>query len=531
MEISELTPGMKKGVAKDVAGLSRRRRQVLRDLGLGEELTSVELLEKLRRRDAENKSLNRQVKRLSEKVKTMGDEIKAKDGTISELEAKVRELEARLASKEASPKVKKTSANSSLPPSKEIVPAKRTKSLRVKSDNKPGGQPGHPGSTRMMEGEDAVTETRRVEPPHICPKCGKPLDMSRAVVGAVHQIIDIPMPIVADIINYCRIDVKCDCGHCCKGEFPKEAAAPVSFGPGIMAFIGYLSIYQNVPFKRLVDLLEALFGLHVSEGTVSNILKKMRKYCRLPYEKIREKVAQARAKGADETGVRHNGTNLWMWVFQSAVATYLTVDEHRSHDVINKHFTKEEQKKGILTTDRLGAYFVEDLGISDHQICLAHLLREAVYLSEAYPNDTWGLDLIDLLHKSIDYKYDWDVGEKERERRRKEMEAELDELLARPPVYTEKDGKKTEIDKLKSSLMKYRDYMFNFLTHADVGPTNNDSERALRPAKTKLKVSGCFRSKEGAETYATIASVIQTTIKNKQNPYVVLKTVAESALE
>lgn len=77
------------------------------------------------------------------------------------------------------------------------------------------------------------------------------------------------------------------------------------------------------------------------------------------------------------------------------------------------------------------------------------------------------------------------------------MEERLDELLARPPVYTREDGKETELDKLKKSIDKHRGHVFTFLTNPAAPPTNNDSEKALRPAKTKLKVSGCFRTEAG----------------------------------
>ena len=110
------------------------------------------------------------------------------------------------------------------------------------------------------------------------------------------------------------------------------------------------------------------------------------------------------------------------------------------------------------------------------------------------------------------------------------MEARLDELLARPPVYAKEDGNGTELDKLKKGIAKHRDHIFTFLTNPAVPPTNNDSEKALRPAKTKLKVSGCFRTESGAENYATVASVIQTAVKNGQNPFEVLMVIAALAL-
>ena len=103
------------------------------------------------------------------------------------------------------------------------------------------------------------------------------------------------------------------------------------------------------------------------------------------------------------------------------------------------------------------------------------------------------------------------------------MEERLDELLARPPVYTREDGKETELDKLKKSIDKHRGHVFTFLTNPAVPPTNNDSEKALRPVKTKLKVNGCFRAEAGAENYAT---VIQTAVKNGQNPFEVFRVIA-----
>lgn len=106
---------------------------------------------------------------------------------------------------------------------------------------------------------------------------------------------------------------------------------------------------------------------------------------------------------------------------------------------------------------------------------------------------------------------------------RRRMESRLDKLLARPPIYIGEDGKDTALDRLKKSIAKHRDHVFAFLTNPTVPATNNDSEKALLPAKTKVKVSGCFRTETGVENYATVGSVIQTAIKNKQNPFEVLR--------
>ena len=178
-------------------------------------------------------------------------------------------------------------------------------------------------------------------------------------------------------------------------------------------------------------------------------------------------------------------------------------------------------------TDRWPAYFMADVGMENHQICIAHLLRNLTYTMQAFPDDAWSLNMMDLLRDSVHSRNRGNVGQDVRAK----MEKRLDELLSKPPVYTKDDGKDTELDRLKKSIAKHRDYVFTFLTDPAVPPTKNDSEKALRPAKTKLKVSGCFRTETGVENYATVASVIQTAAKNGQNPFEVLRVIATLAGE
>lgn len=221
-----------------------------------------------------------------------------------------------------------------------------------------------------------------------------------------------------------------------------------------------------------------------------------------------------------------NRKNSWLWAFQNKAAAYLAFDKSRSHDVVNRNFSPEEQRGTVWVTDRWPAYFMGDVGMEDHQVCIAHLLRNLTYTAQAFPDDAWSLDMLDLLRDSVHRRNQGEVGAGTR----KNMEARLDELLARPPVYAKEDGDGTELDKIKKGIAKHRDHIFTFLTNPAVSPTNNDSEKVLRPAKTKLKVSGCFRTESGAENYATVASVIQTAVKNGQNPFEVLRVISALAL-
>lgn len=150
--------------------------------------------------------------------------------------------------------------------------------------------------------------------------------------------------------------------------------------------------------------------------------------------------------------------------------------------------------------------FPENVGMEDHQICIAHLLRNLTYTTQDFKEDPWSMDMLDLLRDSVHQRHQGNIGPEIR----RDMEKRLDEFLTRPPVYANDDGKETELDKLKNGIRKHWDHIFTFLTNPLVSPTNNDSEKALKPAKTKLKVSGCFRTETGAENYATVAYVIQT---------------------
>lgn len=496
--------GLRKGIEADQVKLTRRRKLLLREMGPAEDLDSTELAEKLHAQTLAVDVLNRNLVSRNEE--------------IEKLKARIAELEGG-----AKP-VAKTGANSSVPPSRDPIGVPHTQSQRKPSGRKTGGQRGHQGSTRLQSGD--VTGTERWYPAAVCPVCGKPLDMEFATIAATRQVVDIPLPIMAAVTGHLQMRVKCSCGYCCKGRFPENVNAPVSFGSNIMALASYLSTYQNVPFKRLTHLFETIFGLHVSEGTVSNMLNTMKRISKKPYEMIRRKVAAGKVAGADETGVNVNGKNSWLWAFQNKAATYLAFDKSRSHDVVNRNFSPEERRGTVRVTDRWPAYFMGDVGMEDHQVCIVHLLRNLTYTAQAFPDDAWSLYMLNLLRDSVHRRNRGEVGAGTR----KNMEARLDELLARPPVYAKEDGDGTELDKLKKGIAKHRNHIFTFLTNPAVPPTNNDSEKALRPAKTKLKVSGCFRTESGAENYATVASVIQTAVKNGQNLFEVLRVIAALAL-
>ena len=465
--------------------------------------------------------------KLEHTISEQGKALKEKDAVIAEKDAaidsgkkRIAELEKELARyKEYYGKAvpQATSRNSSLPPSKNPLSVPRTRSQRKPSGKNPGGQVGHKGHT--IEFSDRP-DTREACPiPHVCPICGEPLDPTKIQVCERRQVIDIPLPVITTIKEYIQHMLTCDkCGHEVRGIFPDHVRGTVCYGENIQALVSYLSTLQTIPMKRMTDFLENICGIRMSPGTVSNILNSMRKKAKKPYEEIRKVIEHSDVAGADETGMHVNGSNHWMWTFQTDVVTYLAAYKGRGKKEIDATFPGGLPQT-ILVTDRLGAYF--SMNVKDHQICLAHLLRNTTFFEELLPECDWPKRMLELLRESIHLrKTEYTTEEDE-----KRFKQRLDKLI-NEKVEIEGEESRKLFETFRKGLEKHKEHIFLFLSHHNVPYDNNASERAVRPLKTKLKVSGQFRSDDGSKNYATLMSIALTAKKNKQNPFFAFQRLA-----
>ncbi len=459
--------------------------------------------------------INEEKQRLIDCLK---EEVFRKTIEMRKLQSRLDELKDKNAESRIVSKPQVTSENSSLPPSKDPVGFKRTQSLRLKSHRPNGGQPGHKGHTK----EQTAMPNRTVEcTPGICPGCGRRLDPSGLHIVERRQIWDLPLPIAPIVTEYLRMEGTCQCGCHCMGEFPHEATAPVSYGANVHALVGYMSTLQSIPFKRMVDILNNVFGLQMSQGTVSNILQRMRKKAAVAMNEIRDEIGQSEVVGADETGVRINGQQHWVWTFQTEALTYMTVDKGRGKAVIDKHFP-EGLPKSILVTDRHASYF--NMDVKDHQICLAHLLRNLICLSQTVPDSDWPAEMMALLRKAIHLKH-MSPQDTPPDNEVERIREELDELIDYIPLIEDEEQQKT-IKDFVLNLQPKKEFLLTFLTHPAVPADNNASERSVRPVKTKMKVSGQFKNKDGAESYTALHSIMQTARKNNRDPFAALVDLA-----
>lgn len=455
--------------------------------------------------------MNNKLSSMEQTISEQGADISQLHRIINQKDKEIHVLKKRLSKYE---EPDKDSHNSSIPPSQESIPAKavrRTQSLRKKSERKTGGQLGHPGSTLETSGSPDFIEEHKS---HYCECCGVSLEEAESVCTGVSQVVDIPLP-RPQVKEHRSFDVTCSCGHVNKCSLPKECSTRISYGKTIQSLVAFLSHVQCVSFERICEILKEIFSLSISQGTVRNILTKIGNKSKSVCEEIRRRVTESAVVGADETGQYVNSVLNWAWIFQTDKLTYVYQDKSRGMKAINKHFP-DGLPDSILVTDRHSSYF--NMDVKNHQVCIAHLLRNIQYLTELDLTQNWSTRVSTLFREAIHIRKTTSfeaipvASIKER----------LDRLLNESVTHLHED-----FQKFKNGLFKCKDYLFTFLQNSNVPYDNNASERGIRKMKVKQKVSGCFRTEQGADTFMNIHSVVETAKKNGNSKYNAILAVLE----
>jgi transposase len=426
---------------------------------------------------------------------------------VARIEALEREL--------ARYKTKKDSSNSSLPPSKDENRPPRTSSLREKGGRKAGGQPGHDGKTlEMAIIPDEIIEHRAC----FCKECGKDVSGLPFELYGKRQVIDIPT--IKQVVTEHRVyRCKCSCGNMVESDFPVGVDSPVRYGRNIETLIGYLSVRQYLPFKRLQEMLNDIFAVQISEGGLHWLLNRLASKGVDAYEMIRQNVLHSQVIGTDETGVKINGKKHWFWTWQNNRATYIVTSPNRGTTTIDENMSGISGE-AVLVHDCWKAHF--QTPVKKHQLCTAHLERETKYLEERY-KVTWPVRFRVMLREAQKLKKQFAPADYYSPNQLlSHLEKELDELLSEPL-----DPKHKEMIAFQKRITKYRDHVFTFLYHPDVPPDNNGSERAIRNVKVKQKISGQFKILSAAENFAILRSIIDTAIKNNRNVVEALNVIAD----
>ena len=403
---------------------------------------------------------------------------------IERLATRVAELEALLA------RPRKTSANSHLPPSHD-GPGRLPR--EVKRQRKP--RPSRPGVARPLAADPDRTERRLAE---ACPHC-------LAAVSPVgqrcrHRYDHIDLPEVRPVVT--RVELfggRCGrCGRRYRAAPPAAMPPGTPFGPGIRSLLAYLHPSHHVGFERLARLLLELFGLRISEGAIANAFRRMGSAFETACAAIKAKLLTAKVIASDETTTRVDGVTHWHWVFHSDRAVLHTIAPGRGRAVAAE--VLGEHRPEVWISDRYAGQ--QELG-RVHQVCLAHVLRDVQYAIDC--GDT-------VVAPGIRDDLRWAIRVGKRRPSLKDStlaayaaraERGLDARLGVPAAHPA--GRE-----LQRQIKAWRGKFFVFLTDRRVPPTNNGSEREIRPSVVFRKVTNGFRSEWGPDIHAGYRSVTGT---------------------
>ena len=426
----------------------------------------------------------------------------------------------------------KNSRNSSKPPSSDGPDKPVPRSLRPRGERKSGGQPGHPGHTLKMVEEPEHTIRYQVEK---CEKCGCSLKKKKPAGIERRQVFDVP-PVKIEVTEHQAEIKECACGHLNKAAFPEGVTAPVQYGPDIRARAVYLRDYQLIPSERTCEVLRDFFACEMGEGTLNNVTDKCFEVLEEPVEQIKQHIIESSVVNFDETGSKVNGEKRWLHVAGTPNLTYYKIHPKRGSEAMDEmdilpHFD------GTAVHDFWRPYFKYDC---KHGLCNAHHLRELIFVYEQQ-GQVWAKHMIDCL---LDIKKAVDEAKRFTDSLPEEQIGEFEERceeilkegyganpLSQQPTSKKKRGrrKKSKARNLVERLDNYRKNALGFMYDFSVPFDNNLGERDVRMMKVQQKISGCFRSEDGAKVFSRIRSYISTARKNGINAIDALKKALAGA--
>jgi transposase len=425
---------------------------------------------------------------------------------LAQARERIAELEARL---------KQNPRNSSQPPSSEGLakPAPRPRSLRKRSGRKPGGQDGHNGTTLAQ----AARPDREIRhEPGCCGRCGAGLAGRPVTAVELRQVFDLP-EVTATVTEHQLIERECGCGHRTKGTAPPGAEAPVQYGPRIAAVIVYLYAGQFLSKHRTALALAELFGIPCSSGTVAALTTRAAGRLDGFAEHVREQIAASDVAGFDETGFRVAGRLAWVHCARTGKYTLLMVHPRRGRQAMEAMGILP-RFAGVAIHDAWAPY--DTYTSPDHQLCCAHALRELQAVTDAAPPGEWCwaaqaaealTAMQDLVREAISQGHAA-VNPAALARQIRLFRSAA--LIGASQTAARSGPLMKKHHALARRLLDRQDDYLRFTRDFRAPPDNNGTERDIRMAKVKQKVSGCLRAMTGARQFCAIRSYLSTAAKH-----------------
>lgn len=452
------------------------------------------------------------------KIYRLGEE--AVVDLILKLEARIQRLENILA---------KDSHNSSKPPSSDGP--KKTKSMRKPSGKNPGGQNGHNGSTLNMVDNPNHTQIHRLE--GRC-DCGRLLKQIEPVGYEKRQVFDLP-EIKIEVTEHCSEIKICDCGAKHVADFPDGVTSPVQYGNRLKSSAVYLMNYQHLPYDRTCEAIRDLFHQEISPGTLFNFNKSCYNQLEKTSEIIKEQIINSTVVHFDETGSWANNEKHWLHTASTEQFTYYNCHRRRGKIAMDE--------SGILPNfdgTAVHDYWKSYMAYScKHALCGAHHLRNLQYVFEQY-HQSWAEDMQKLLCEIKEkVEIEKEFNDHLDQQMINDFETRYQQILTAgyqanpPPEHLTKKKKRGKpkrgeplnlLDRFKNLPKEVLAFMYDFNVPFD----NNLAERDIRMMKLHQKISGIFRSKQGADMFCRIRGFISTVRKHNMNVINAICTALET---
>lgn len=399
----------------------------------------------------------------------------------------------------------KNSSNSSKPPSEDKN--RKRGSTRKPTGRKPGGQDGHEGN--RLEKVDEPDEVKFIK----IDKRTLPRGRTYREVGyESRQVIDIR---ISRVVTEYRAQILADVyGNQFVAPFPEEVSRDVQYGGSVKSHAVYLSQFQLLPYQRIQDYFREQMNMPLSSGSLFNFNQEAYTLLEQFDAIAKKKLIGSDVLHSDETSINVDKKKYWLHTASSDLWTYFYPHEKRGHVAMNDigilpHF------KGTLCHDHWKSYYTYSC---THALCNAHHIRELEY---AFENDhqKWAKELSLLLIEIKDAvekakgKLSTDV--KQTFRTRYQSLIMMGDIQC-PLPDKPKTGrlKKSKSRNLLERLRDHEDEVLRFMENPQVPFTNNQSENDLRMTKVQQKISGCFRSYQGALFFCRIRSYLSTCRKH-----------------
>jgi len=444
-------------------------------------------------------------------------QIEAQRVQIDQLELRVKELESQL---------NQNSRNSSRPPSTDWKKSKPA--FPRSSGGKIGGKKGHGGGTLKMVAQPDKIKPHQLD---VCRHCGKAHFQEPLVIQARRQVFDIPLPSIEVTEHRVMGWTCCSCHLENRGEFPASVTSQTQYGVRLQTMSVLLNNAYGIPRNKVQQIFKDLYGVTLNEGTLQSQQESAYQALAPDEAHIKSCLSQSPVVHFDETGFYVSKERYWEHVASNERFTYLFVHRQRGAAAHEEHLSILPGFKNWAVHDCWPSYFLFNL--CQHSVCGSHLLRELTSLIEQ--GSKWAKKchafLLDLYHCSG--KGQHHIPQKQHHKILLKYQSLLQQADKEEPQPIQKPrGKprKTKGRNLLDRLTKHQDAVLAFAFHSIVPFTNNQAERDIRPTKTKMKVSGCFRTMQGAKIYARVQSFVSTVRKLQFNPFNELYTVLSGGI-